>query len=198
MGPPPPDVIDLTSASDDDDTGDLKRAIAMSLGEAEVFKSPDTKSETVDPPNMTAFGSMLLDRKKMEEERQARIAQRKRPGDSLSEEAPNPQRPRLACKAITQGLTGQGPKVKPLTSNNIPSTCSLPFAKGAVKKTWAYGCERNGDEIKADEVFQKDQLKLAVLASYQWDDDWLLSKIDISRTRLICVAYARDEAHVRT
>lgn len=202
MGTPPPEVIDLASSSDDDD--DLKRAIAMSLEEAaapEVSKTPDAKSEPIKSPaglGMAVFGSMLLDRKKMEEERQARIANKKRPGGSLTEDAPNTQRPRLAHEAITRGSTGQDPKNKPSTTSSPPSTSSLPFAKGAVKRTWTYGCERRGDDIKAEEVFQKDQLKLAVLASYQWDDDWLLSKIDISRTRLICVAYASDEAHVRT
>lgn len=212
MGAPPPEVIDLASSGDDDDD-DLKRAIAMSLEEAvastkpaadlpeNVSKSPDAESQpTKSPagPSMTAFGSMLLDRKKMEEERQARLAKRKRPGGSLTEEAPNTQRPRLTHEATAQGSTGQGPRFRPSTVNKPRSTYPLPFAKGAVKRTWTYGCERKGDDIKAEEVFQKDQLKLAVLASYQWDDDWLLSKIDISRTRLICIAYASDEAHVRT
>lgn len=30
----------------------------------------------------------------------------------------------------------------------------------------------------------------------QWDDEWMLSKIDVSRTRLVCVAFASDEAQV--
>ncbi|KAL2124163.1 hypothetical protein VTJ04DRAFT_528 [Mycothermus thermophilus] len=70
---------------------------------------------------------------------------------------------------------------------------SVPFPRGLVKKTWAFGQPRRGDDIKIEEVLQKGQLQLAVLSSYQWDEEWLLSKIDISRTKLILVAYAADE-----
>ncbi|MBE3044563.1 hypothetical protein IMZ48_18740 [Candidatus Bathyarchaeota archaeon] len=264
MAPPPPEVIDLSSSSDEDDD-DLKRAIALSLKEAnssakspikpdspakshfkkeaqEDTKPPKNEPRPSDPPampGMTAFGSMLLDRKKMEEERQARIAKRKRAEDGSSEEAPAaqrsrvkfeasstaqkskplvsstdsasstassskspaPQKPRVSHEASTRESTAR--EYKPListagntSSTAAPSARSLPFRKGAVKRTWTSGCERKGDDIKIEEVFQKDQLKLAVLASYQWDDEWMLSKIDISRTRLVCVAYAKDEAHV--
>lgn len=220
MVPPPPEVIELDSSSDDDDDDDnLKRAIALSLEEAaapaksptysprdEGSKSPKNEPQSSDvpaAPSMAAFGSMLLDRKKMEEERQARIAKRKRQEDDPSSEAPAAQKFRLIHEASTQELTSQYHKPTISTANNPSSTPpsvpgSLPFPKGAVKRTWTHGCERKGDDIKIEEIFQKDQLKLAVLASYQWDDDWLLSKVDISRTRLICVAYARDEAHVRS
>ena len=30
----------------------------------------------------------------------------------------------------------------------------------------------------------------------QWDDEWMLSKIDVSRTRLVCIAFASDEEQV--
>lgn len=217
MTPPPPEVIELGSSSDEDDDDDLKRAIALSLDEAATpAKSPtnaprdkDSKSPKDErqpsgapaAPGMAAFGSMLLDRKKMEEERQARIAKRKRQEDGRSSEAPAAQKPRLSHEASNQEPTSQRHKPAIPAANNPFSTtpsssCPLPFPKGTVKRTWTHGCERKGDDIKIEEVFQKDQLKLAVLASYQWDDDWLLSKIDTSGTRLICVAYASDEAHV--
>lgn len=217
MGPPPPEVIDLESSNDDDDE-DLKRAIALSLKEAEASaKSPisvpeeDTKPPKIErqpsePPvesGMAAFGTMLLDRKKMEEERQARIAKRKRAEDGSSEEGPAAQKPRLSHEAGTRESTKQDREPAISSTDNASSTTasssnSLLFPKGVVRRTWTSGYERKGDDIKIEEIFQKDQLKLAVLASYQWDDDWLLSKIDISRTRLICVAYASDEAHVWT
>ena len=266
MAPPPPEVIDLSSSSDEDDD-DLKRAIALSLKEAGASakspvkpdspaKSPFKKEAQEDSnipkneaqpldspaaPGMTAFGSMLLDRKKMEEERQARIAKRKRAEDGSSEEAPAaqkprvkleasstaqeskplvsrtdsasstasssespaPQKPRVSHEASTRGSTAREykpsiPSAGNTSSTTAPSAHLLPFRKGAVRRTWTSGCERKGDDIKIEEVFQKDQLKLAVLASYQWDDEWMLSKIDISRTRLVCVAFAKDEAHVGT
>ncbi len=66
-----------------------------------------------------------------------------------------------------------------------------------MKKTWVYGQARLGDDIKIEEVLQKTQLELAVLSSFQWDEDWLMSKVDITRTKLILVAFAADEAQVR-
>lgn len=215
MASPPPEVIELSSSSDDDDE-DVKRAIALSLEEmAASAKSPTTapkdedfKSQRNEPRSsdalassgMAAFGTMLLDRKKMEEERQARIAKRKRQEGGSSGDAPTARKPRVSYEASIQSPTGQDHKFT-ATANNPSSATpfsspSPPFPKGVVKRTWTHGYERKGDDIKIEEIFQKEQLRLAVLASYQWDDDWLLSKIDISRTRLICIAYASDEAHV--
>jgi hypothetical protein len=39
---------------------------------------------------------------------------------------------------------------------------------------------------------------MAVLSSYQWDEDFLLTKIDIARTKLILVAFAVDDDQVRS
>ncbi|KAK0722710.1 tyrosyl-DNA phosphodiesterase-domain-containing protein [Lasiosphaeria miniovina] len=69
----------------------------------------------------------------------------------------------------------------------------LPYPRGVVKKTWAYGHARQGDDIRIEEVLQKGKLKLAVLSSYQWDDEWLLSKVDLARTKVILVAFAATE-----
>jgi hypothetical protein len=82
--------------------------------------------------------------------------------------------------------------VSPLTTPTI----RLTFPRGVVKKTWAFGQPRQGDDIKIEEVLQKHQLELAVLSSYQWDEEWLLSKIDLARTKLILVAFAVDDAQV--
>ncbi|SPN98317.1 uncharacterized protein DNG_01367 [Cephalotrichum gorgonifer] len=209
-----PEIIDLASSSDDEDE-DLKRAIAMSLQDVaastappanapeQPTKFPETHSKPKEAPVVTpglaTFGSVVLDRKKMEEERQARIAKRKLPLDGSPDQVPAPQRPRLSRETATRRQVKQDvgamASATDTPSSTASSSRSLPFPKGAVKRTWASRCEREGDDIKIEEVFQKQLLKLAVLASYQWDDDWLLSKIDITRTRLICVAYARDEAH---
>ena len=55
------------------------------------------------------------------------------------------------------------------------------------------GLPRTGDDITIEEVLQKDKLELAVLSSYQWDEEWLLSKLTL-KTKIILVAYAVDEA----
>ncbi len=68
----------------------------------------------------------------------------------------------------------------------------IHFPNGAVKKTWVYGCPRQ-DDIKIEEVLQKEDLELAVLSAYQWDDEWILRKINMRKTKLICVVQAESE-----
>ncbi|KAI2639529.1 phospholipase D/nuclease [Hypomontagnella submonticulosa] len=120
-----------------------------------------------------------LDRKKMEEERLARLRKRK-PVESEPRDEGRRQRPKLDAE----------PPTKLTTSTSFQS---LPYPKGVVKKTWAAGFPREND-IKIEEVLQKEELELALISSFQWDDLWMLSKIDWRRTKLICVAFACDEA----
>jgi hypothetical protein len=71
----------------------------------------------------------------------------------------------------------------------------IQFPDGIVKKTWAYGYPRQ-DDIKIEEVFQKDDLELAILSSFQWDDEWVLSKLNLRKTKVICVVQADREEQV--
>ncbi|KAK0748634.1 hypothetical protein B0T21DRAFT_278159 [Apiosordaria backusii] len=192
------------------------------------------------PSLATGLSALGLDRKKMEEERLARLAQRKR---KASVEAPtayssldsrSTQRPRtvgddvsttkgegqaLEVKVSSTSMRGSGAiggkgnakgksvfsshdrpnsihNVSPARpSTSTPQTGMLPFPHGVVKKTWIYpSYPRVGDDIKIEEVLQKDILELAVISSFQWDEDWMLSKIDITRTKLYLVAFANSEA----
>jgi len=68
----------------------------------------------------------------------------------------------------------------------------IHFPDGAVRKTWVYGSPRQ-DDIKIEEVLQKDDLELAVLSAYQWDDEWILRKINMRKTKIICVVQAETE-----
>lgn len=65
----------------------------------------------------------------------------------------------------------------------------IQYPHGVVKQTWAFGFPRSGD-IKIEEVLQKDDLGLAVLSSFQWDQEWILSKLNMKKTKLILVAQA--------
>ncbi|KFZ20192.1 hypothetical protein V502_03291 [Pseudogymnoascus sp. VKM F-4520 (FW-2644)] len=65
----------------------------------------------------------------------------------------------------------------------------IQYPHGVVKQTWAFGFPRSGD-IKIEEVLQKTDLDLAVLSSFQWDQEWILSKLNMARTKLILVAQA--------
>ncbi|KAI0477003.1 tyrosyl-DNA phosphodiesterase-domain-containing protein [Xylaria cf. heliscus] len=145
--------------------------------------SPQVISQGIQPSSFAALG---IDRKKMEEERLARAAKRKAPHDDELTE-PRPQRTKTSFQSNSIPLSR--------TAHTSTSTQSplLLYPKGTVKKTWVTGYPRQND-IRIEEILQKEQLELAVLSSFQWDDEWLLSKIDIKRTKMVCIAFASSEA----
>lgn len=185
----------------------LRYAIALSLQEQEdQGQCQDQQPSRVPPASASSassssrrngtgsggasFGLVSLDRKKMEEERLQRLAKRRRSlldqdEDDDVVEVPPPKRKTPVEPAGS------------LSGSRSPSSLPPPpFLGGVVKRTWARGYPRTPEDIKIEEVFQKDRLELAVLSSYQWDDEWLLSKIDLRRTKLLLVAYAADESQV--
>lgn len=95
--------------------------------------------------------------------------------------------------------SGQAPSSSSnLTTNNgrtsAKNTSNIPFPRGVVKKTWSRSQPRLGDDIKIEEVLQKEKLRLAVLSSYQWDDKWIQTKLDMTSTKVIFVAFAASDA----
>ena len=192
------------SSSDEDE--DLKRAIALSLQESTAGGTGDTARETItlDSDSETeatrgcsvtsvASGLLNLDRKQMELERLAR--KRKAPSISPPPSRKAVARERSGALSTTQDTARTVRQIE-VVSRAIPrSDCKGPvFLAGTVKKTWAFGHERNGDDVKLEEVLQKDDLELAVFSSFQWDIDWLLAKINTSRTRITLVMQAKDPA----
>jgi hypothetical protein len=83
-----------------------------------------------------------------------------------------------------------------MPAKNEQQPSNLPFPKGVVKKTWARGQPRLGDDIRLEEVLRKDELEMALISSFQWDQDWMLDKFDLRKTRLILVSTGGDEAEV--
>lgn len=204
-------------ASSDDDDEDLKRAIALSLqdpttgGAGETAReaiSLDSDSETETRPTRTASRADVikecpdiragldlsgLDRKRMEQERLGR----KRKAPSIS--PPPPRRTgasgRLIGSVSAREATATAHQAAPASRASSASNGKGPvFLAGTVKKTWAFGHERKGDDIKLEEVLQKDELNLAVLSSFQWDIDWLLAKINTRSTHITLVMQAKDQA----
>ena len=119
-------------------------------------------SEGCKPTSSLSF--LGIDRKKMEQERLAR----KRKA-SIS-----PPPPRKIAKS------SPSPSIQ-ISEPHLGSSKSLGpsvFPRGTVKKTWAFGYPRTGDDIKLEEVLQKQDLNLAVLSSFQWDVEWLLAKLN--------------------
>lgn len=202
----------IMSSSDDDE--DVKRAIAMSLQEPTIAGigrtareaiSLDSDSEKEQPSVKTAsrteiteevpaskvgIGLSGLDRKQMEQERLAR----KRKAPSIS---PPPTRKAMPLnRPMASTLTDQ---TVPEDSSAIPAPNRSDgkgsvFPAGTVKKTWAFGHERKGDDIKLEEVLQKEDLNLAVLSAFQWDIDWLLAKINTRITNITLVMQAKDQS----
>ncbi|KAF8472513.1 tyrosyl-DNA phosphodiesterase-domain-containing protein [Kalaharituber pfeilii] len=69
----------------------------------------------------------------------------------------------------------------------------LQYPHGVVKKTYCEDFKRTGDDIKIEEVLQRDTLRTAVLSAFQWDLDWVFSKLNIRQMSLILVMQAKEE-----
>ena len=158
---------------------DLKKAIQLSMqeyteGENEQGQdSTDTKNGAEEASSAQPVGMLGLDRKQMEQERLARLAKRKAAEPDV---IPATKVPRIddAMAEATAPRQGQ------------PSeTPGVIFPNGTVKKTWVEGYRRVGDDIKIEEVFQSADLELAVLSSYIWDLEWILSKMDDTMTQIV-------------
>jgi len=181
---------------------------------------PASAPATFQAPSASIFAALGLDRKKMEEERLARIQKRK--AAELCDDCVHQEGQR---EAVRPKKEDEGHLAKPDSQSSAPTTSStafkashagaeaaalepsrdlrllaaqhrasgLQFPYGTVKRTWAFGRQRTDDDIRIEEVLLKDQLLLAVVSSFQWDEDWLLRRIDISRTKLVLVAFAADE-----
>ncbi|GES62886.1 tyrosyl-DNA phosphodiesterase [Aspergillus terreus] len=191
---------DEETVDGDSEDEDMKKAIALSL--QDLTKDDDGPWETPDPNESSKpqnsdrpssqqpqqpqkpTGILGLDRKQMEQERLARLAKRKAV-DIPEASQPEPKHPKIEIPSASN---------KP----QIPSTeSSVQFPEGVVKKTWAFGLSRRGDDIKIEEVLQRSDLKVAVLSSFMWDMDWLFSKMDQVNTRFVFLMQAKDDATKR-
>lgn len=162
----------------------------------------DAARAAVSGPSLSS-GLAGLDRRQMEEERLARLSAKRKASDSAQGQEHHRSKVLRTEPAPQRALAGQGrshggdaPIVRSASTSDRPNAKGLRFPQGVVKTTWAYGYPRSGDDIKIEEVLQKDDLQLAVLSSFQWDEEWLLTKIDIRKTKLILVAFASSREQV--
>lgn len=95
----------------------------------------------------------------------------------------------------SQAVSGKPVIDTPSNDHSKPAVepSKLVFSNGTVRKTWAYGHPRQGDDIKLEEVLQKNDLSHAVLSSFQWDVNWLLRKINTKSTQIVFVMQAETE-----
>ncbi|POS74731.1 ubiquitin interaction domain-containing protein [Diaporthe helianthi] len=229
--------MELNGCDDEDEA--LRRAIAMSLGESMSATAPTTDDDAhgsanindkglglghaqdeADTQSFSAGGSLALgmlgiERKKMEEERLARLKKRKAgpanldspSNDGRNSDLPPAQRPRRMSgqpnlPGYSTGSPGMSQPALPsaissLNSNSNSSKgvpeAGLSYAQGTVRRTWALGFARRDDDITIEDVLQRDSLELAVLSSFQWDEEWLMKKLDLRKTKVLLIAYAPDE-----
>ncbi|PHH77951.1 hypothetical protein CDD82_3282 [Ophiocordyceps australis] len=167
--------------SDGEDDADIRYAIALSLQDQQSAMPQQTAAAA--PEASQSLGLLGLDRKKMEEERLARLAgsKRLRSPDAIQVESGPPRKKNVAARAVSAQDTNA-------------NACKMPFTEGVVKRTWVRGYPRTGDDIKIEEVLQRQDLQLAVVSSYQWDEEWLLAKVDLHRTKMLFVAFAAHDS----
>ncbi|KAK2605267.1 hypothetical protein N8I77_008116 [Diaporthe amygdali] len=196
---------DATTTTTDDDAPGSANKTHEGLGQDHAQDKADTHSSSAG--GMSMLG---IDRKAMEEERLARLKKRKagptnlNTHDAREPELPPAQRPRLINDLAGQrsGRPGMSQPALPTAPSSLNSNSStskgvseagLPYAQGIVLRTWALGYARRDDDITIEEVLQKDILELAVLSSFQWDDEWLMRKLNLNKTKVLLIAYAEDE-----
>lgn len=169
--------------NDDSEDEQLRYAIALSLQHHQLnaderdegSKSNHSKLEDA------SSNSLLMNRKKMEEERLARLAVKRSRTAGEEDDVADMSVPKRRMK---------------LPTSQLPNHVLVPYPDGIVKRTWARGYDRSNDDIKIEEILQRDKLLLALFSSFQWDEPWLLGKIDLSRTKVILAAFAANESQV--
>ena len=165
--------------------------------------------------HQTQTGIFGLDRKRMELERLARSNRKRQRSISPPPLRRGQERPKkVVVREVIDLEADSGPS--PLRNSTLKSPlndasqnifenaqgkttliqpdnfASLQYPKGAVKKTWAFGHPREND-IKIEEVLQKDKLKVAVLSAFDWDIDWVLSKLNVQTTKMIFIMQAKGK-----
>jgi hypothetical protein len=159
---------------------------------------------------MSAFG---FDRKTMELERLARLKNgTKRAlsgsnGEVAEETGLSTKRQKVDVRTtqslISTATTRISPPLRPSSKDAskmieirngqiTPVHSTIQYPKGTIKRTYARYHEREND-IKIEEVLLKEHLRLAVLSSFQWDNEWLATKVDFSKTKVVLAAAAKTE-----
>lgn len=204
-----------TAPTTDDDAQGTANNVDKGRGQGHAQDEADSHSSSA---GGLAMGMLGMDRKQMEEERLARLKKRKAGPANLDShsnsghksEPPPAQRPRLtsglpSLPGHSTGSSGVSQPALPSAISSLNSNSSAskgvseagpPYAQGAVRRTRALGYARRDDDITLEEVLQRGSLELAVLSSFQWDEEWLMKKLDLKKTKVLLIAFARDEVEV--
>ena len=183
-----PEVIDLDAGNEQSIFGPKTPSqpqSSLTSHKDEAKKSGaygDTNDSSTNTPSL--FGMAGLDRKKMEEER---LARKRKATDSAPASSPLPAKTVKASSSTTSLDQAASSDVAPSSEN-----FTLQYPHGIVKKTWVAGHARAGDDITLEEVLQAEDLDVALLSSFQWNLQWVLSKLR-PETQVGLVMQAKDE-----
>ena len=125
-------------------------------------------------------------------------------GDPFSAPSKSSKPANLPLRETTSGidaLWSSKPTAQPTPSNVLSfnqqkalKASGIQYPDGVVKRTWVKGCPRE-DDVTIEEVFQKDDLELAVLSTFQVEPDWVSTKM-LEKTKVVWVLQAKDENEV--
>lgn len=158
------------------------RSISPPATKRDPRKAPKLDSSTVSLPSgakLTSFSAVVQDDQNTRKTEVARAANQKLHVPSTTEVSPS-----VGSQSTTPTPVVQTTKAKP---------GDIQYPRGVVKKTWAYGHERTGNDIKLEEVLESQTLKTAVLSAFQWNTEWLFRKIKLEQTKCIFIMQAKDQ-----
>jgi len=147
-------------------------------------KTPKLESETVSLPSgakLTSFSAVVQDDQRTRKSENARAA-----NERLLQTSPS-------TSAGDASISNQ-PHVPAAASQQKVKPGDVQYPRGVVKKTWAFGHERTGNDIKLEEVLESKTLKTAVLSAFQWNMEWLFRKLNINQTKCIFVMQAKEQS----
>lgn len=214
-------VVGKVSNSRSDPEKKLKDGLSNAKVEVELGKE---EQEVVGKGmvNATAGGGFLgLDRRRMEEERLSRLSvlagktgssdgllssQKRKAIDMESSEHDKDGRGKMvkishpSTFSTFGGTTSSNPKniissTPPKNSFIQPSLTGIQYTQGIIKKTYIQGLLRQKDDIKIEEVLQKDDLEMAILSAFQIETEWIQGKLR-EGTRVVWVLGAKTEWEV--
>ena len=158
-----------------------ERSISPPMG-LSSRKAPKLEEQTVTLPSgarLNMFSTLVQDDQK-----------------GRKSELANGANARLKAEPLDRKITTNSEDRSEVKLEN-PSNSVLKYPNGVVKKTWAFGHSRTGNDIKLEEVLEPTTLQTAVLSGFQWDIEWVLSKLRIppngGSTKCIFVMQAKDE-----
>jgi hypothetical protein len=158
-----------------------ERSISPPPTKRDTNKAPRLDSTTVALPSgakITSFSSTVSNDQQTRKSETARIA-----NDRLH------SFPATAVADHNAGIDKPTPSQTPRVNPG-----GLLYPKGVVKKTWAFGHERNGKDIKLEEVLESQTLKTAVISAFQWDMEWFFRKLNVQQTKCIFVMQAKEQS----